>query len=155
MDPAVEVAVLAMGVALAIAPVVVGMVVWQPEPREVTLIAPREPPQLVACEVVEEIVPEPVEEITAPVELADPDIEDFARALWDLGITEIESIASLTAMYDEYRVDVGAKPLSERGLARRVSKTRGIKRYRDTKSAGNPTRYRVTQAAAAVMRLVA
>lgn len=146
MDPVLEVAILAGVAAVALTPIVVAMVLFKPAP------AP-EPERVVEP-------PAPVA-IAAPVRVAkpprgprkaEPDIEDFASRLWSLGITEIESIAQLAAMYEEYAVEFAVKPLTEKSLAMRVGKARGIKRYRDGKSPGNPTRYRVTPAAA--MKLV-
>jgi len=73
-----------------------------------------------------------------------PSMRRFAEWLIEIGETNVKSIRYLRILHDEHACHAGTKPLTERQLATRVTKSPHIKTYRDRR-ANNATRYRVTR----------
>lgn len=67
----------------------------------------------------------------------------FARWLAEIEEVEIPSLLRLRILHDEYCCHAARAPVTKRQLARRVSQCGLIEKYRDTRTKGFPTRYRV------------
>ena len=68
----------------------------------------------------------------------------FAEWLIAIEERQVRSIRVLRILHDEFCVHTGGKPLTERQLAQKVTKSPHIKRWRDRK-ANNAVRYRISK----------